>query len=207
MKKLKNKKINSYGLSIIEVLVGIFIFVFISLAVWSFQDNVFLLNSFIASDLIIQQETRQTFKIMSSAIRSLSPSSAGAYPISQVSTSSFTFFSDINNDGLKEQIRYFLDGTTLKKGVTEPSGSPSVYNPIDEVLSNSIKNIANGNSPIFEFYDSSYNGQGGALTYPIDLLEIRLVKTTITVDQNPNQPPAPITITTQVSMRNLKDNL
>ena len=33
----------------------------------------------------------------------------------------------LDDDGLKEKIRYYLTGTTLKKGVIKPTGSPPVY--------------------------------------------------------------------------------
>lgn len=201
------QKINSNGFSIIEILVGISIFVMLSLAVWSFQENIFSINTFISRELIIQQETRQAFNKMSSEIRSLSPSSVGAYPIAQVGTSSFTFFSDIDDDGLKEQIRYFLDGNTFKKGILSPTGSPATYNQANEIINNSIKDIVNNDIPIFEFFDSYYDGSGVALLYPIDTLEIRLIKINVIIDQNPTRPPAPINVTTQISMRNLKDNL
>jgi len=36
---------------------------------------------------------------------------------------------------------------------------------------------------------------------------VRLVRITIKIDEDPNRPPAALTSTTQVSIRNLKDNL
>jgi len=36
---------------------------------------------------------------------------------------------------------------------------------------------------------------------------VRLVKITIVIDKDPQTPPGPMTLTTQISIRNLKDNL
>ena len=141
---------------------------------------------------------------MISEIRTASVSSNGAYPIDQATVSSFTFFSDINNDNLREKIRYFLSGSTLQKGVIQPTGNPLVYNPANEkisILASGVTSLA------FGYYDKNYDGTTAALSFPINVPVVRLVKITVTIDQDPNRPPGPMTFTTQVSIRNLKDNL
>jgi len=42
---------------------------------------------------------------------------------------------------------------------------------------------------------------------PVDVSSVRLVKMNITIDRDPNRSPTPINVTTQVVIRNLKDNL
>jgi len=204
---MKNKyKLNQKGFSLIEIMVSLTIFLLVGVAIWSFQRNIFMLNDFIANDLDIQKEARKTFKQISSEIRSISQSSTGAYPIEVASPNSFIFYSDIDNDAIQERIHYFLSGNTLKKGVTKPSGAPLTYDTDNEVVIEVIHNIIVG-TPIFSYYDAEYDGTKPALTDPIDLLAIRLAKISITTDVDPNRPSAPFSITTQVSMRNLKDNL
>ena len=75
MSKTRYYKKNSAGFSVIEILVVIFILTLIGIAVWTFQKNVFSLNSYIASSLDAQQEARKVFKALSAEIRSMSPSS------------------------------------------------------------------------------------------------------------------------------------
>lgn len=202
-----NYKKNNAGFSVIEILVTIFILTLVGIAVWTFQKDVFFLNSNISSSLATQQEMRKAFKLLSAEIRSISPSSTGSYPIAEASSTSFTFYSDIDNDGLKERLRYFLDGNTAKKGILKPNGNPLAYNPANETITEIARDVANGAAPIFDYYDTNYDGTTMPLVQPVSVITARLVKITFIIDKNPLRPPAPITMTTQVSMRNLKDNL
>ncbi|KKU87211.1 MAG: hypothetical protein UY16_C0034G0002 [Candidatus Gottesmanbacteria bacterium GW2011_GWA2_47_9] len=131
---LKHNCNSKSGFSVIEVLVGIFIIILIGLAVYSFQKDIFSLNRTISDSLAAQDETRRALKSMSAEIRTASPSSLGAYALSQTATSSFTFYSNIDDESFKERVRYFTDGSTLKKGVIKPSGTPLTYNPANEVI-------------------------------------------------------------------------
>jgi type II secretory pathway component PulJ len=195
------------GFSIIEVLVVIFILSLVGVTVATFQKDVFSLNTIISNSLTALDEARRTLKMMTAEIRPLSPSSLGAYPIAEADPTSFIFYSDINSDQLKERVRYFLDGKILKKGVIKPSGTPLTYNSANEIISEAIHDVANGSTPIFNYYDKNYDGTTSPLTQPVDILSVRLIKITIAIDRDPNRSPGPITLTTQVSMRNLKDNL
>lgn len=202
----KNRNSKS-GFSAIEVLVGMFVLTLIGLAVYSFQKDIFSFNRIISGSLTAQDEARRALKSMSAEIRAASPSSLGAYAVTQTTTSSFTFYSNIDGDSFKERVRYFLDGTTLKKGVIKPSGSPLTYNSANETISELIHDVANAAAPIFSYYDANYDGMTQPLTEPIDISAVRLVKITVVIDRNPQAPPGTLTLTTQISMRNLKDNL
>ena len=102
-------------------------------------------------------------------------------------------------------MRYFLNGTSLQRGIVIPSGSPLGYTN-SETITTLLTNITN-TTTIFNYYDTSYDGTTASLTIPVDVSVIRLVKITLTVDNNTNLPPPAVTFTTQVSLRNLKDNL
>lgn len=195
------------GFSVVEVLVGMFILTLIGFAIYSFQKDIFSLNRIILDNLTAQDEARRAIKSMSAEIRTASPSNLGAYALSQTATSSLTFYSNIDSDSFKERVRYFVDGTTLKKGVIKPSGSPLTYNPANETISELIHDVANAAASTFNYYDTDYDGTTQSLAEPIDVSMIRLIKITIVIDRDPQAPPGPITFTTQVSMRNLKDNL
>ncbi|MDP2741176.1 MAG: type II secretion system protein [bacterium] len=198
---------NNLGFSMIEIIVVIFILGLIGTSVWTFQSDIFSLNNILSGNITSQEEARNSFKAMTAGIRSISPSSLGAYPLYEVNPNSFTFYSDIDDDGLKERIRYFLSGNILKKGVLKPSGNPLVYNTANEVISEIIHNISNGSTPIFDYYDTDYDGTTAPLSQPVNIIAVRLVKITVIVNSNSSNPPILITFTTQVSMRNLKDNL
>ena len=207
MNFFKNHHNSKSGFSVIEVLVSILILSLIGLAVYSFQNDVFSLNRIISGSLTAQDEARRALKIMSAEIRTASPSSLGAYALAQTATSSLTFYSNIDSDSFKERVRYFLNGATLKKGVIKPSGTPLTYNPANEAVSELVHDVANATTSIFSYYDENYDGTTQALAEPIDTATVRLVKITIMIDKDSQTPPGPMTLTTQISMRNLKDNL
>lgn len=204
MKKfIKNKR--GAGFTLVETLFGVSIFILISLVLTLFARNIFFYNSFITLGLSGVEEGKNALKTIVAEIRTASSGSNGVYPISQATATSFIFYSDINNDGLKERVRYFLNGSLLQKGVVVPTGSPLDYNLASEVITTLVSNVTNAS--IFSYYNSSYAGTTSALSFPVDISVVRLVKITITTDKDPNRPPASRTFSTQVSLRNLKDNL
>lgn len=196
------------GLTLIEILFALGIFLMVVVLIGSFQKNIFFFNSITQKNLSAQMEGRRASKSVASDLRQASPSSLGAYPILQASSTSVTFYADTNSDGLKERIRYFLSGTDFRKGVVVPSGNPLTYNQANESITTLVSNVTNLNAiPVFEYFDTNYAGTSTPLTVPIDILSIRLVKLVLVIDENPDEPPPSLTITTQVTIRNIKDNL
>ncbi|HMO78862.1 MAG TPA: prepilin-type N-terminal cleavage/methylation domain-containing protein [Candidatus Paceibacterota bacterium] len=194
------------GFTLIETIVSVFVFSLIIVAVAGFQSDVFSLTRFIQTGLQNQSEAKKLIKPFVNEVRSATPSSLGSYPIEKASATEFIFYSDIDNDGLKERMRYFLDGTDFKRGVLKPSGNPLGYNLSQEQITKVIRDIIP--QDIFYYFDSNYDGQNSqSISQPVNPSEVRLVKVVLVIDSDPNQPPGPIEITTQVSIRNLKDNL
>jgi len=201
------KPVSNCGFSLIEVLIAVFILAVLGGAVGLFQKDIFSLNDIISGNMASQQEIRQAFKLMSSQVRSMSFSSIGSYPIGEASSYSLMFYDDVDNDGFKERLRYFLAGNIFKKGVLKPAGDPLSYNPASEVVVDLVHYVANGATPVFEYYDENYDGATQPLTMPDALLSVRLIKITLITDKDPTRNPGPLLMTTQVSIRNLKDNL
>lgn len=195
------------GFSIAEMLIAIFILTVIGVVMANFQIDIFSLNRISNDNLVAQEEARSILKNMAAEIRSLSQAADGSYAIAQAGTSSLIFFTDTDNDGVKEKVRYFLAGTTLKKGMTEPSGNPSIYNPTGEAVREMIHDLANGTTSVFSYYDADYDGQSDPLAQPVNPVSVRLIKIDVTIDRDSKRDPPPFHLTTQVSCRNLKDNL
>ncbi len=191
----------------IETLVVVGILTLVGLAVWSFQRNIFFYNNVIGSGFKAENDARKVVKQLASEIRSASMGNDGSYPISKASGDNLAFFSDTDSDGLKEKIRYFLEGDIVKRGSIVPSGNPPVYLPANEIVTIMTDGAANSGLPIFSYYNSSYDGTTASMAEPVDVSAIRLVKITIVIDESSIRAPAPMKITTQVSIRNLKDNL
>lgn len=190
-------------LVVVAALAGILI-----LAVGTFQRNILYFAGFIDKSLTGTQDAKSVLRIMVKETRSAAPSSVGAYPIAEAGTQSFAFYSDIDNDGIQERVRYFLSASDLKKGVIKPSGSPLQYNPASEQVTTLLaRNVSNGATPVFTYYDTNYDGATAPLSQPVTMSDIRLVKISIIIDADPNREPVAKTFTSQVSLRNLKDNL
>ncbi len=203
----KNKIQTNRGFNIIELVIGIAVLVMMVGVIGLFARNAFYYNSVFSGGLTAYDDARHVLQPMSSEIRSMSPSSLGSYPIEIADDNSFVFFTDINDDGLKERIRYFIQGTTLKKGVIIPTGNPLVYTTANETFTELVHNLRNGATPVFTYYDTNYTGTTSPLTQPVNISFIRLIKVNMIVDVDPNRSPVPVTVTTQISVRNLKDNL
>ncbi len=206
LRKMNGLK-NNAGFSLAEVVVTVAIAGGIFLVVLQFGQDIFSINSTAGANLNAQTDGRRVLKTMVKELRSTSPSSLGAYPIASVSTSSITFFSNIDSDANKEQIRYFLQGTTFKKGVTKPSGSPLTYNPANEVVSTLIRDIQPTTTPIFDYYDQNYSGTSSPLTFPINIPAVRHIRISVPIEKDINKLPGLIIVVSQVTLRNLKDNL
>ena len=207
---LKNKKglarrSTTEGFTLIEIMIGVSIFVFVMGALTLFSRNVWVYGSYVQIGLSDVNNGRTALKTMVAEIRTASTADNGAYIIALATSTAFTFYSDIDDDGLKEKVRYFLNGSELKKGIIKPTGSPLSYVAGNEVITTLIPNVINAS--VFEYYDKNYDGTTAALPSPITIPSIRLVKIILEIDKDPNRAPAATTLSTQVSIRNLKDNL
>lgn len=195
------------GFTMIEIMVAVGILTLIIGLAGAFGGDVFSLNRLLQTGLQNQEEAKKVVRPFANEVRSATQSNLGAYAIAETSNTSFSFYSDIDGDGLRERIRYFLDGTEFKKGIIKPTGQPLVYDPLNEKIIKVIHDVLP--STIFYYYDSLYDGtsESPPLIQPVAPYAVRLIKIILTIDSDPNNPPPPVEITTQVSMRNLKDNL
>ncbi len=196
------------GFTILETLLSLVIFTLIYFVVVKFQVATIQGNQFAYQSLGSAQDARAILRVMVKELRTMKPGATGAYPIVQAATSTMTFYSDVDDNGTQDQVRYFISGTTLKKGVIKPTGSPATYNPASELVSFLAYDIKNGTSTsLFEYYDNSYTGTTSPLANPVSVSAIRLVRTNLLIDADPNRSPIPRLYTSQVELRNLKDNL
>jgi type II secretory pathway component PulJ len=198
---------NKKGFTLVEVIISITIFILVIITVSLFQFNVINHNNSSQISLSNIYESEAILKTMIKEMRTMKSSANGSYPILNVATSTITFYSDSDGNGIIEQIRYYLSTTTLYRGKTDPSGTPATYNINNESKKILVTGVRNdSNFPIFEYYSSVYAGTSTSMTYPIDIKSVRLIKINLTIDSDPNKSPVPITFTSQTSLRNLKDN-
>ncbi len=145
------------------------------------------------------EEARKGIEVMAREIRSARYGEDGSYVIWDTQDYQFGFFSDIDRDGEIERVRYFLDGTTLKKGVVEPVGIPAVYPSSTEEI-HTISTYVRNLPPIFRYFDK----QGNELPPPARRKDTKMMELFLVINVDPNRPPQNFELKTRVQLRNLK---
>lgn len=204
-----NKIFFSKGFTLVEIVVVVGIVSVIGLLIAKFQSDVFSFNRTFSSSFTTADSAQKLLRPMTAEIRSASPSSSGAFPIDSIGQYNFSFYSDIDNDGLKELVKYYATGTVMYKDVIKPTGNtPAVYNTANKVTTTFITGVRNisDNVPIFQYYSSAYTGGAGGEVLPSGgkVEDVRLVKISIKIDDDSNKAPIALTVSSQVSIRNLK---
>lgn len=206
--RMKERDFKKNGLTLVEILVVVGILSLLVVVATKLFRDVFQYNRNISAILTNIGEARRALKTMTAESRTASPSSLGAYALEQTATSSFIFYSDIDTDIEKERVRYYLQNGTLMKGVTNATGSPLVYNVGNEVRTELVHTVKNSSTtPLFSYYNEIYAGTTTALVAPFDVSVVRLVKMQILVGSSAVASSTPSIYSTQVTFRNLKDNL
>ena len=204
--KIKTTKIK--GFTLVEILVVTLIFTIIVIAMTEFERDIFYLNTVQSGSLSSATDAQSILNIMVKEIRAAAQGADGSYPIVTDGTSTLTFFSDIYQNGVKEKVTYFLSSTTLEKAVFVPTGAPLAYPTATTTTAILVSNVRNATSTnIFDYFDTNYTGTSSPLVQPVNISAIRLIRITLVLDTYTNRPLTPVTYTSQVSIRNLKNNL
>lgn len=196
------------GFTFVELLFFVGIFVMIYIAVSAMGANLFIFNSTTSGSYQATQNSQVILRTMLKEIREASPGANGAYPIVTTGSTTLSFFTDVDNDGVTEQVTYSLIGTTLYRSVIKSSGSPPVYSGANQSTSSLITNVVNGiATPSFQYFDTYYTGTSSPLAQPVNPSQVKLIQVNQRIDIDPNRSPLPIIFTVQASLRNLKSNL
>ncbi len=191
----------SRGISLLETMVWVAITTMIMLAITQTVQAFYRTNTYTVEQGAAITSGQHGMESMIKTIREAAYSSNGAWPIISMATSSFSFYADIDDDAFLEQVRFFLQGNSLMRGVIDPSSDPPVYtNP--ETISTVSDNVRNTeqNVLMFQYYD-----QNGTLMNDLSkIAEVRFVQATIVVNINPNRLPNQFTLRSTAALRNLK---
>ena len=197
---------NRTGFSLIEILIVSAVASLIVLMASNFSSTLGNLQNLVSQQLQSHSDIDQTLQIMTTEIRSAAPSAAGAYPIDWANTSSFAFYSDINQNGAPEHVRYFFATSTVQKGVITPSGNPPSYPTSTEIITTVVNNLTVTSTPLFTYFGSSYTGIQPALTSTVDVSQIRIVQVNFYADINPSKAPQMLFFSDTINIRNLRSN-
>lgn len=184
----------------IETLVWIAVFTSAMLALTSA-----LLYFYRTSNYAIQQETatasaQRGIDLMVRTIREASYGSSGAYPIVSMGANDLKFYADIDDDPGIEEVHYSTSGTTLQKGVIDPTGDPPVYTGAEQtsVVSDYVRNVAQGAS-LFTYYDLN----GTQMSDMTRIGDVRFVEVHLLIDVDVSKTPTPLELRSSAAMRNL----
>ncbi|PCI29934.1 hypothetical protein COB52_02045 [Candidatus Kaiserbacteria bacterium] len=189
------------GISLIETLVLIAVFTLIIMAIVSSLRFVYRGQRFAFEQADATRSARQGTERVVKDLRETSYADDGAYPIAAMATSSVTFFSDYDNDGKVERLRYFLDGTDFKEGITESAGDPPAYSVSEtvNVVSDNVRNEALS-IPLFTFYDKS----GTLMSDYTEVDELAFVTVRLVVNLHPERKPEDFEIRSSAALRNIE---
>ncbi len=203
------KKTNK-GLSLIEMMVAIFIFVmgiegFTMLFVRSWQNNSYTLEMGQVS-MAASQGVNQMVRY----IREVRQSDNGAYPVVSANDNDLVVYSDYDRDDVTERLHFYRNGSNLIMGIREPStGFPITYAAGDGQTKVIATNVVNADSnPIFAYYNSQYpeDSTNNPVPTPANAPNVRLIRITLHLNINPNRAPDNIQIQSFAEMRNLNDH-
>jgi hypothetical protein len=106
-------------------------------------------------------------------------------------------------------VHYFLEGNTLKQGVSEPiAGTPITYPAGDDTVTTLATSVINAaNQPVFSYYNKDYPGDtvNNPLETPLAVEEARLIKVHLLMNIDPLKAPDNINIESFAELRNLND--
>ena len=195
-----NRSSRIAGFTLIEVVVAIGIFTIIIGAVGLFESNIFSYQKSASNTMNTVQDAEVILKTISRDLRMASQGSDGSYALQITATDTLEFFADINGDGLKERVRYSLIGNDLYRTLLMPKGSPLSYSGA-ESTSTILTDVVNTSlTPVFSYFDGTYTGTTtGNLSQPVSADAVRLIEISLILNGK--------TYTTEVTPRNLKDNL
>ncbi|MEK7570117.1 MAG: hypothetical protein AAB515_01585 [Patescibacteria group bacterium] len=205
--KLKNHTQSGAGFTLLEVVITAGILAAIGTLVGTLASTGLRSWSQNQEQVEVQETARTALTRITRLVREAQPADNGSYTIAAAAAQSLTFYADSDNDGGNEQFRIFLQGTDLKLGTIKPTGAPVTYPAGSETVQTLVRNVRNGASAVFGYYDGNFTGSQAALTFPVNIQNIRLVHVTLTIDVDPNKVPSALTLETNMAFRNLKDNL
>ncbi len=191
------------GFTLLELLIAMALIGGITLFIGIFGNDLANYNIRLNTSILAQQEMHQTLQIMVPEIRSAAQSNTGNYPIEQAATGTLIIYSDIDANGTYDRVRYFLEGSTLKKGVVKPTGDPLSYNTSTEKFSDLVHAMIG--SQIFSYYDLNATSTAALpLPSPVDVLKINMVRITLVANQGTTSTPSIVGVESQATIRNLR---
>ena len=190
-------------MTFIEAMVWIALLVSAMTAIASTVLYFYRTNAYSLEQSTAVTSAQRGLEAMVKTIREASFSSQGAFPVVSVSPNDFIFYADIDNDPLIERVHYYLSGTSLRRGVLNPSGDPPDYTGVETVdtVADYVRNSSFGTTtPVFRYYDALGAEIASSTTA---YTAVRFVKVTLAVNVNTQTLPNQLSLYSSAALRNL----
>ncbi len=196
------------GFTLIEMIVSIAVFTVLASGVIVLIGNaVSTTNKVGVLSAHADQARKVSFRMMNE-LRNAVTSSTGTYALAAANDQSITFYSNVDTDAGIERIRYYISNGKLYRGLLQPDTLPVRYVDSDEVTQVVQENVANGSTPLFYYFDDTYDGTGSALTQPVAVTQVKLVRLNLLIFNRAGINSTNFfTVTASGTIRNLKNNL
>lgn len=200
---------NTKGFTILEVVIALFLFTMTIGAVMIFFVYYLRNYSFSFEENQLVNIAQSGMTQMIRHIREARNGENGAWPIVEAGNTSFTLFSDVTDDGRTDRVRYFVDGTDLKRGVVEPTVPPVTYPLGTEQITTIATNLNLSGASIFTYYNGNWPSDvvNNPLAAASRQLNTRYVTIYLKIDVQTNFGAQPYELSSGVQIRSMKDNL
>ncbi len=190
------------GYTLIEMLVVVAILLIIVPVLFASINSLYKTHARTLSRAFALVGTTNGVKEITRDVRAASYAENGAVPLVSIATSSLTMYTDTDYDGKVERVRYYLDDTTVWKGIIEPTATSS-YPESTETITELTDSIINNetNTPLFKYYTSTST----EITDTSKILNIRRVAVTLIGSYKFSSTKSEIKIESSTSIRNLKN--
>jgi len=170
------------GFTYLEVLVGLTIIVGLIALVYRFQDQITATQMSLLKQQISSQKVNSILTQMAREIRNSQFGENENYPLVTAQSSELVFYSDLDFDQKVERVHYWVEGTSLFKGVIEPDENNQYL--ADEETSRELTSQLNiSQLPIFSYYNQNWpvDTENNPLVVPFDLTEVKLVEISLNI--------------------------
>ncbi len=189
-------------MTLIETVVWIAIFTMIMLVLTQSLLYFYRINRYTLQEEEAISSSQHAMNIVVQALRTASYSNNGAYPVISIAPNQVSFYANVTkNDPLIQQVRFFVQGTSLLEGIIEPSGDPLSYATSSEVLttlSTYVQNLTFATST-FIYYDQN----GNLITNMANYNAMRFVTINLIVDVSTTSLPTSLDLMSSAALRNL----
>lgn len=208
MKNIIKPKVTQKAFTLIEVMVAGTMITTLGFALLGLQDLFFQNEQTAFNTYTNVSETNRVLTQFIKEMRQIQMSENGAYALDTLNDNEIVFYSDYDNDDTVERVRYTLNANVLEKGITEPAGSPAVYDTLTETTRILTENVVN-QTPIFSYYNSDWPSDlvNNPLVSGNRFSDTQTIRIFLLVNSNLNQDGEEYVLDSFVQPRILKSNL